>query len=90
MLWDATTGEPLEPSFEGCPEVCAVALHRDGRRLATACRDGTVRVWDLDTGQPVWKQKGHATEVTDVAYSPDGRWLASAGGDVTARWSPER
>ena len=81
MLWDATTGEPLEPSFEGCPEVWAVALHRDGRRLATACRDGTVRVWDIDTGQPVWAKKGHAIEVSDVAYSPDGRWLASAGGD---------
>src|SRR5262249_33173167 len=25
-LWDATTGESLEPSFERCPEVFAVAL----------------------------------------------------------------
>src|SRR4029077_13253139 len=82
MLWDATTGDPLAPSFEGCPQGWAVALHRDGRHLATACRDGTVRVWDIDTGQPVWApQKGHAIEVYDVAYSPDGRWLASGGGN---------
>ena len=40
------------------PRVWAVALHRDGRRLATACRDGTVRVWDIDTGQPVWATEG--------------------------------
>jgi len=85
-LWDAMTDEALKPFFEGCPEVRAVALHRDGRRLATACADsiagaGTVRVWDLDTGQPVWKQEAQAAEVVDVAYSPDGRWLASAGVD---------
>ena len=44
-LWDATTGEPLEPSFESCPEIYAVALHRDGRRLATACLE-CGRTWD--------------------------------------------
>jgi WD40 repeat protein/serine/threonine protein kinase len=84
-LCDATTGEPLERSFESCPLVFAVALHRDGRRLATACVDwtaqvGTVRVWDLDTGRPIWGKKTPASEVADVAYSPDGRWLASACG----------
>jgi WD40 repeat protein len=80
IWWDATTGDPLEPSFDGCPRVAAVALHWDGRRLATACRDdGTVRVWDIDTGRLVWQQKGHAIEVYDVAYSPDGRRLASGG-----------
>jgi WD40 repeat protein len=80
QLWDATTGEVLEPSFASCPEVYAVILHPEGRHLATACKDGTVRVWDLETGQPVWCQNGHATEVADVAYSPDGLWLASAAG----------
>jgi WD40 repeat protein/serine/threonine protein kinase len=85
-VWDATTGEPLEPSFESCPEVYAVALHRNGRRLATACFDriagvGTVRVWDLDTGRLVWEREPQAAWVADVAYSPDGKWLASAGVD---------
>jgi WD40 repeat protein len=83
-LWDATTSESLEPSFRACPQVHAVALDRDGRRLATACTDrmsgaGTVRVWNLETGQPVWEQKAQAAWVVDVAYSPDGRWVASAG-----------
>jgi WD40 repeat protein len=86
-LWDTTTSEPLEPSFEDCPaEVFAVALHRDGRRLATACwyrvgRVGIVRVWDVNTGQLVREQQAQATRVADVAYSPDGTWLASAAVD---------
>src|SRR5262249_36794393 len=73
-------GVVLAPSFASCPEVNAVALHRDGQHLATACKDGTVRVRDLDTGQSVWGHQGHATEAADVAYSPDGRWLAAAAG----------
>jgi WD40 repeat protein/serine/threonine protein kinase len=82
VLWDATTGKRLEPSFEGCPKVNWVALHPDGRHLATACQDGTVRVWDLETGQSVWWRQGHrATQAANVAYSPDGRWLASTGGN---------
>jgi WD40 repeat protein/serine/threonine protein kinase len=85
QVWDATTGEPLELSFESSPEVSAVALHPNGRRLATAhwgqnAEVGRVRVWDLDTGKPVWEQKAPAEWVEDVAYSPDGRWLAAASG----------
>ena len=61
MLWDATTGEPLEPSFESCPEVNAVALHPGRpapRHGPPVIGSGTVRVWDIDTGQPVWEQAG--------------------------------
>jgi WD40 repeat protein len=87
QLWDATTGDPLDPSFKDCPQIVhAVALHPDGRHLATAQEDriagaGTVRVWDLDTGRPVWEQEAQAASVKDVAFSPDGQWLASAGVD---------
>jgi WD40 repeat protein len=74
QMWDAMTGERLEPSFASCPEVYAIALHPEGRRLATAGPDGgegvgTVRVWDLDTDQPVREQKGQTGEVTEVTYS---------------------
>jgi WD40 repeat protein len=73
-LWDATTGEPLGHFFENCPEVYALALHPDGRHLATACVNGfagagTVRSADLHTDQPVREQKGNGAEVTNVVYS---------------------
>ena len=64
----------------------------DGRLLASAGGDGTVRRWDPATGRPVGAPI-HAVSagygVSGVAFSPDGRLLASAGGDGTVRrWDP--
>src|SRR5439155_1292920 len=57
--------------------VNAVAFDRDGKTLATAGADKTVRVWDLATGGQLRKldQPG---EAAGVAFSPDGQILASA------------
>ncbi len=57
-----------------------------GEVLATACRDGSVRVWPLAGGSPrtIVQQVGAATT---LAFSPDGQRLASAGADGVIRLS---
>jgi WD40 repeat protein/tRNA A-37 threonylcarbamoyl transferase component Bud32 len=65
--------------------VWSVAFSRDGRRLASASYDGTVKVWETAEGKEMFTLKGHAGPVNGVAFDPDGRRLASAGMDGTVK-----
>jgi WD40 repeat protein len=49
--------------------------------LATASRDGTVKLWNAETGAAVAKFVGHQGNVLALGFSPDG--LTLAAGDDT-------
>jgi hypothetical protein len=65
--------------------VTSVCFNPDGRRLASASEDKTVRLWDVATGREAATLRGHADAVYSVCFSPDGGRLASASGDGTVR-----
>ena len=69
--------------------VNAVAFSPDGKLLASAGSDHTVRVWDLDNGHAARVYERHHNEVRALAFSPDGKLLASAGRGMDIRiWDP--
>lgn len=63
----------------------AVAISANGRWIASASRDKTVRLWEVDSGREIAVLIGHTQEVKAVTFSPDHTLLASAGCDKVVR-----
>ena len=69
--------------------ILALALSKDGKKLAAGGCDRLVRVWDLSKGYAKAKLEqaieNHADWVFGVAFSPDGKYLLTASRDKTAK-----
>src|SRR5436190_6447618 len=62
-----------------------LAFSPDGKLLATAGFDNTVKLWNFATRKEARTLAGHTGPVYWVAFSPDGKTLASSSVDQTIR-----
>ena len=83
-IWDLVTAQELA-RLTRTYSVGRIIFSPDGRRLATASKDNTVRLWDAASGRELARLE-YKSSVTALAFSPDGQRLATASGeDYTAR-----
>ena len=66
------------------------AYSPDGKLLADATSEHTIKLWDTTTGKRLRVLTGHTDSISCESFSSDGKLLASAGSDQTVRlWAVE-
>jgi WD40 repeat protein len=79
VRWDVGTGNTVGSPLQHDSWVLKAVFTRDGQRLLTATRGGTLHAWDLRTGRGT-DLPPQGAGVDGLALAPDGRQFATGTG----------
>lgn len=91
-VWDrATAGAEQLDIDVGTRGTYSALLSPDGRRIAVACFDGSLRLFDSETGEMVANWSAHpGSTCNSVDFSADGSRLVSCSWEERVRvWDPQ-
>ena len=90
-VWDMTGVTPPRHLTNHSEQIVCVSFSPDGRLLASASGDQTIKLWDTKEWREIATLRGHEHEIHSVSFSPDGKSLLSSSKDKTVRvWDVER
>jgi WD40 repeat protein len=79
LLWSAAPWDELWPNKFGRDGWSAAAWSPDGKQLAAAHPEGTIRLFDAATGRQIEKFHRAPPAATHLAFQPNGHLLAASG-----------
>jgi len=83
-IWNTETGQHLGSLVGHSSRIFSLQWSRDGKTLASAGPDATVRLWNV-ADYTCREVLNHPAAVDSIAWSPDGELLASGSQDSTIR-----